>query len=110
MEGWKITYSHLTENYKYRRSCIRIDCRQRVSSPPTLRIIRTAVGSSAVPGVSNSCAEGGLDTSHLRGGAGPGRASGTGGATFKHRQNFTTPLRLMQFDGDPEENLTHRCN
>ncbi|KAL0131455.1 hypothetical protein PUN28_002767 [Cardiocondyla obscurior] len=41
------------------------------------------------------CAEGWLDTSHLRGGAGPGRVSCIGGATFSHRQNSSTPL-LMQ--------------
>ncbi|KAL0112429.1 hypothetical protein PUN28_012040 [Cardiocondyla obscurior] len=32
----------------------------------------------------------------LRGGRGPGRASCIGGATFSHRQNSRTPLKLMQ--------------
>ncbi|KAL0108418.1 hypothetical protein PUN28_015161 [Cardiocondyla obscurior] len=36
-------------------------------------------------------------TSHLRGGAGPGRASCIGGATFSHQQKSSTPLKLMQF-------------
>ncbi|KAL0112039.1 hypothetical protein PUN28_013334 [Cardiocondyla obscurior] len=36
-------------------------------------------------------------TSHLRGGAGPGRASCLGGATYSH-QNSTTPLKLTQID------------
>ncbi|KAL0114747.1 hypothetical protein PUN28_011805 [Cardiocondyla obscurior] len=40
---------------------------------------------------SDLCAEG-LDTSHLRGGAGSGRASCIGGATLSHRQNSSTPL------------------
>ncbi|KAL0099172.1 hypothetical protein PUN28_020031 [Cardiocondyla obscurior] len=31
-----------------------------------------------------------------RGGAGSGRASCIGGATFNHRQKSTTPLKLMQ--------------
>ncbi|KAL0128928.1 hypothetical protein PUN28_003952 [Cardiocondyla obscurior] len=35
-------------------------------------------------------------TSHLRGGAGSGRASCIGGATLNHRLNSTTPLTLMQ--------------
>ncbi|KAL0110325.1 hypothetical protein PUN28_013769 [Cardiocondyla obscurior] len=44
---------------------------------------------------SDSCAEGGLGTSHLRGGAGLGYASCIGGATFNHRQNSTTPLKQI---------------
>ncbi|KAL0133078.1 hypothetical protein PUN28_000681 [Cardiocondyla obscurior] len=32
----------------------------------------------------------------LRGGAGSGRASCIGGATFSHRQIFSTPLKFMQ--------------
>ncbi|KAL0107224.1 hypothetical protein PUN28_015628 [Cardiocondyla obscurior] len=36
------------------------------------------------------CAEGWLDTSHLRGGAGSGWASCIGGATFSHRQNYNS--------------------
>ncbi|KAL0109048.1 hypothetical protein PUN28_014265 [Cardiocondyla obscurior] len=42
------------------------------------------------------CAEGWLDTSHLRGGAGPGRASCLGGATYNHQQNSSTPLKFKQ--------------
>ncbi|KAL0109474.1 hypothetical protein PUN28_014501 [Cardiocondyla obscurior] len=38
------------------------------------------------------CAEGWLVTSHLRGGAGSGRASCISGATFNHQQNSSTPL------------------
>ncbi|KAL0113849.1 hypothetical protein PUN28_011289 [Cardiocondyla obscurior] len=34
---------------------------------------------------------------NLRGGAGPGRASGTGRATYRQQQNSTTLLTLMQF-------------
>ncbi|KAL0129953.1 hypothetical protein PUN28_001902 [Cardiocondyla obscurior] len=33
-----------------------------------------------------------IDTFHLRGGAGPGRASCIGGATYSHRQKSSTPL------------------
>ncbi|XP_070520934.1 uncharacterized protein [Cardiocondyla obscurior] len=57
---------------------------------------------------SDLCAEGWLVTSHLRGGAGPGRASCIGGATFSHRQNSTPPLKLMQMDGNPEEDFCQR--
>ncbi|KAL0116437.1 hypothetical protein PUN28_009822 [Cardiocondyla obscurior] len=32
----------------------------------------------------------------LRKGGGPGRVSCIGGATFSHRQNFRTPLKLIQ--------------
>ncbi|KAL0122715.1 hypothetical protein PUN28_007423 [Cardiocondyla obscurior] len=57
-------------------------------------------GSPACVGIGQNaydlCAEGWLDTSHLRGGAGPGRASCIGGATFSHRQNSSTPLKHMQ--------------
>ncbi|KAL0106871.1 hypothetical protein PUN28_015418 [Cardiocondyla obscurior] len=78
---------------------------QRVSSPPVLIILRTVAvfskfrDSKITVGVFASylCAEGWLDTSHLRGGAGPGRASCIGGATFSHRQNSSTPLMSMQF-------------
>ncbi|KAL0120741.1 hypothetical protein PUN28_008423 [Cardiocondyla obscurior] len=45
---------------------------------------------------SDLCAKKWLDTSHLRGEAGSGRASCIGGATFSHRRNSTTPLKLMQ--------------
>ncbi|KAL0109009.1 hypothetical protein PUN28_014242 [Cardiocondyla obscurior] len=38
------------------------------------------------------------DTSHLRGGAGPGRASCIGGATLSHRLISSTPLAFMQID------------
>ncbi|KAL0118990.1 hypothetical protein PUN28_009551 [Cardiocondyla obscurior] len=43
-----------------------------------------------------TCARKDDSTHKLRGGAGPGRASCIGGATFRHRLNFTTPLMLMQ--------------
>ncbi|KAL0106980.1 hypothetical protein PUN28_015482 [Cardiocondyla obscurior] len=64
----------------------------------TREVINNFRGCKITVGVfaSDLCAEGWLVTSHLRGGAGPGRASCIGGATFSHRQNSSTPLKLMQ--------------
>ncbi|KAL0112378.1 hypothetical protein PUN28_012012 [Cardiocondyla obscurior] len=91
----RIGIGHPRSNSRDRRSCTH----RRVykSRHRRLRIIRTA----AV-----TCARKDDSTHKLRGGAGPGRASCIGGATFNHRQNSTTPLKLMQI-GESHDFLFH---
>ncbi|KAL0117242.1 hypothetical protein PUN28_010228 [Cardiocondyla obscurior] len=73
------------------------DVNEALFSEPTGSPSKLSKGSGkdGLP-ASVQCAEGRLVTSHLRGGAGSGRASCISGATFSHRLNATTPLKFMQ--------------